>query len=203
MSIFGDVIGDTLSNLFTFGGGNRRGAKILAKGERATATIDGVRYRDPNDSGQDWRWGLTVHAVQGEFRAGVKRRPLGPVRLGDRVEVVHHKGRVLIDWDPPQLGTPLKKPVAPGIDDATINRKRLEKWPRAEATLVATEPYFAMGMPTQNWHLDLEADGRRVRAKREFVPAYARHLLEIGTVLPVAIKDDKVEIDWATAAQRS
>lgn len=206
MSLLGDLVGDALSHLFVSGRTDRRLRELLEHGERAPATIDGIRVR-LNDDTEDWRWGLTVHAPAGEFRAGVKQRLLMPVRLGQRVEVLHLDERAVIDDGEPSVGTPLKAPIEPGIDDGLAPRKRLERWTRTPARLVAAEQVTLFGAATENHDLQLElADGRALLAKRKRVPLYARHLLEPGTTLPVVVdpgKPDRAEVDWAAAAAAS
>jgi hypothetical protein len=41
-----------------------------------------------------------------------------------------------------------------------------------------------------------------LRAKREYVPIYARHLLDPGTTLPVGADGDKARVDWPAAVER-
>ena len=45
------------------------------------------------------------------------------------------------------------------------------------------------------------ATERETLKKRDAVPIYARHLLEPGATLPVAVNGDKVKVDWPTAVE--
>ncbi len=226
MGIFGDVVNDALSSVFTGGGTDKKLARLLAEGEHATGTLDGIRISSGGDTTEHHDLTVAVTGPHGPWRASVRQRllPHGDVvRLGMAVAVVHLDGRIVIDWpatlrtlghdgpaDAPCAPTKwFKEPLPAGIADSRIDRKRLERGRSTEAALLAADPMVVMGMSTQNFHLELavlDEDDRAVTLKRALVPDYARGLLEVGTRLPVAVdaaKPDRVTVDWATAAMRA
>lgn len=202
-----------------FAGSDRKLKKLIAEGERLRARIDGIRVVYKSDSADEYNWRLAVRGPTGEFVAGV-RQQLTPkeelVTLGSEVDVLHLDGRTAIDWprtlerlvgEPGGSILPVKMRMDapdPGIVDERLDTKRLERGTRTTARVLATEPVFALGMPTQNQHLTLQlADGREVVVKRALIPGYAHHLLSVGAALPVAVdakKPDKVSVDWPAAA---
>ncbi len=224
MSFIGDIVGDALGNLLPTGGSRgRKLAKLVREGERLDGVIDGFRIREESDSGEKHWVSVEVRGPSGPFRATVRQRLIPNAELatlGTPVTVLHLDGRVAVDWpgtlrargidpvgDPPVIADKtLKEPLPPGIDDGRSDRKKLERGTPAEATVIGVEEVVVMGMPTQNVHLDLDIEGRRVHVKRALVPRYAVHLVVPGAVLPVAVdpkKPDKVTIDWPTAAERA
>lgn len=194
------------------GSGGRGISRLLAQGELLPARIDAIHAASGT-----CRWGLLVRRPDGsEFRAGVRQRPPGPAagaRLGAAVLVRHRAGRVLIDWpatlaaagtpDPGAIsvGRPLRRPPEPGIEDARISRRRLAHGRLTQAIVVtaaqAHERPFC-------WRLRLRLGARELVLESTAVPPYAVHLMAPGTDLPVAIDRkhaDRVEIDWASAAE--
>ena len=222
MGILDDVFGDLFLGIGPKTRGQRRLARLIRDGERLPGRIDAFKFVYRSDSADDHYVGVTVRGAQGEFRAGV-RQQLSPHpeygTLGTEVLVIHLDGQVAVDWpetlrrmgvatpgDPAVLaGKTLKEPLPPGIDDGRLDTKRLERGHRTTAELLQFVPHEPMGMPTQNWHLDLDlAEGGHVHVKRAFVPPYAQYLLVTGAVLPVAVdakKPDKVYVDWPQAAE--
>jgi hypothetical protein len=135
------------------------------------------------------------------------------VRLGQAVPVRHDdKGRrAIIDWpemlrqwglesaDVHEMGwRPLRSPPNEGIDDGTL---RALKGERADADIVSATRIESVFGPTQNFDIVLRAGSREALAKREYVPVYARHLVEPGVTVPVAIDGDRARIDWPAAVE--
>lgn len=225
MSFLDSIFGGVWDNLFVGGRSDRRLARLVEEGEVAPATIYAIRILPKGDSADEYYYGLDVAASDAPFRASV-RQQLAPeperARLGSEVLVRHLDVRVAIDWPGTleRAGVPtkgaailaiktLREPLPPGIDDRRLDHKRLERGRRTTAELVAAERAFALGMPLQNWDLDLlvdeeNASPRQVSLSRKLVPPYAVHLLEAGTRLPVAVdlkRPDRVTVDWAAAAE--
>jgi hypothetical protein len=176
-----------------------------------------VRYSgDAQSSTTRYEWAVDVTPSAGErFKAGIRQQVQhgDRLRLGMEVPVRHDdKGRRAI-IDAPELlrrwgvegvdvhemtWKRLRKPPRDGIDDRTLGKLKGE---RATATVVsATRVELAIG-PLDNWDIVLRAGGRDVLAKREYVPIYARHLLEPGLTLPIAIDGDRARVDWPAAVE--
>ncbi len=209
--------------LFAFLERNRRRAVRLARdGERARGRIVGIRVRRQTDNSPD-RYEFAVEVLGGAqpFRAGVRQYlvPWEPLRLGMEVEVRHDaEQRTIIDWertigaearDVELVGWKRVDPPADGIDDDTLDGKRLERGTRTQATIASAGWYSGFFSPLGvNAHdlvltVEEEAGPRRVELGRQTVPPYAKHLLREGVVLPVAVdakKPERVTIDWAAAA---
>lgn len=223
MGILADVVDSVFFDVFTPGGRDRGLARLVADGEARPATVDGYRVRSGGDSTDEHWISLTVHGDAGPFRATVRQQLLPhPERapLGTPVTALHHRDRVAVDWgatlraqgvDPGDratvlAGRTLRRPLPPGIDDARIDRRRLERGTAAEAAVVAVEPVEVFGMPTENVDLHLQLEGRAVTVRRAVLPHYAVALTVPGAILPVAVdrKDPtRVTVDWAAAAERA
>lgn len=222
MGLFDDFLGDALGNVFSGGRTDKKLERLGAEGELVPATIYAIRCATDGDGGTSWTYGLDLTTTSGPLRAAVRQQLIPePWRapLGARVLARHLDGRVAIDW-PATLddagvehhaallaGRTLKTPLEPGIEDESINARRLRDGSAAVAEIVAVEPVFAMGMPTQNMRLELHLDddgaGRTVSLAREYVPPYAWTLAAVGTRLPVAVdpkRPDRVTVDWPAAA---
>ena len=203
-----------LDGLIDFTPKDRRLNRLLKKGETATARIDGVRVEESGEGGESHYYRLLL--ADGSA-LGVRQmlRPQSAIsRLGSEVIIRHRKGRAVIDWpatlaqagtpsaNASTMGVPKRTPPERGISGRHLNRKRLERGRRAEAELIGLQATTVMGMPTQNWDLQLEVDGERALAKRAWVPPYALYLLKPGTRLPVAADARGITVDWITAAER-
>jgi hypothetical protein len=197
----------------------RRGERLLGNGTQSRGRITGirVRYSGDADSGTTrYEFAVDVTPSAGErFKAGIRQRLQhgDRVRLGMEVPVRHddrHRAAI-IDWpemlrrwgldsaDVHEMGwKPLRKPPADGIDDPTLGKLKGE---RTAATLVDASRTQTVFGPAENWDLVLEADGRQLVKKRDNVPIYARHLIEPGTTLPVAVDGDKIRVDWPAAVE--
>lgn len=226
MSILGDLVSDALSNLFVFGRTDKKLDRLMREGELLPATIYGIRLRPNSDGGDEWVYGLDLQTTTGPLRVAVRQQVLKePERasLGATVMVRHAAGQVAIDWPATleRAGVPdpearsyrtrqFKEPIAPGIEDAGVDRKRLERGTRAEARVERVEPKLAFGMPTDAVRLALAllepAGERRVELGHVNVPAYARSLVHAGAMLPVVVdaaRHDRVTVDWPTAGERA
>ena len=204
---------DVFDNLFVFTRTDRRLKRLIERGERGTARIDGVAITQ-DGTGETHFYRLL--APDGQV-LGVRQmlRPKNALaRLGAEVLIRHRDGKAIIDWpatleragmpdaNASLIGTPRRKPPERGIRDYNVNRKRIEKGTRAEAELLGFEPVLALGMPTENYDLRLRIDGREALAKRALVPPYGLYLLQPGTRLPVAVDPKRVTVDWIAAAER-
>ena len=195
----------------------RRARRLLNEGRQGRGRIVGIRVRhggnsDASDTKYEWAVDVTPSAGE-SYRAGFRQhlQHADRARLNMEVPVRHDdRRRTIIDW-PAMLKTwgldsadvhemgwkQLRSTPDEGIDDKTI---RTVKGERTHATLVDVDRYELFGMTTDNFNLVLRAGGRDLLAKREYVPVYARHLVEPGTELPVGIDGDKVRVDWTAAA---
>ncbi len=225
MSLLGDLVSDTLSNLFVAGGKDKGLQRLAAEGELVPATIYAIKLVSKSDSADEWTYGIDLVTSGGPLRASV-RQQLNPdawrASLGARVLARHLDGRVAIDWpatlaeagveSPTGLlaGKTLKRPLEPGVTDDNVNAKRLRDGTRADAEVLAVEELAVMGMPTHSHRIELRLDDaavggpRTVVLKRENVPPYAQSLLRVGARLPVAVdrgRPDRVTVDWPAAAE--
>jgi hypothetical protein len=223
MGILDDIVGDALSNVFTFARSDKKLERLHEEGELVPATIYAIRIVGKSDSADEYSYGLDLATSAGPLRASV-RQQLAPdpwrAPLGARVLARHLAGAIAIDWPATldEAGVPhqasfiaiktLKTPLPPGIDDNRIDRKRLRDGIRTDAHILSSEPVEVMGMPTQNRRLELrvedDAGVRTVLLKRELVPPYAWALAVGGVRVPVAIdpkRPDRVTIDWPSAAE--
>jgi len=197
----------------------RRAARLLRKGTPSRGVITGIRVSytgGQNSSTTRYEWAVEVMPSAGErFKAGIRQniQHADRMRLGMEVPVRHDDGHSRAIIDVPELlrrwgvegadvhemtWKRLRKPPRDGIEDKTLGKLKGE---RRTATLVdANRVHLAIGL-TDNWDLVLEADGRQWVKKRDPVPIYARHLLEPGIALPVAINGEKVEVDWPAAVE--
>lgn len=177
----------------------RRQRRLLRRGESLSGTIVGIRRRSDGDGGDRYEYAVDV---DGRGRVGIRQKGLEAMRLGVRVHVRTDGRRTLIE-EAPGSGTlygdwkSLKQPPAAGVRDDQLTVKgertqvRLDGW--ADTTV--------MGMPTQNLDLTvIDASGTPHVLKREFVPPYARHLLQAEQVLPACVHKSKLRVDWAAAA---
>jgi hypothetical protein len=161
----------------------RRGRKLLARGEQATATIVGIKVTrtangdDAGSNSKHYAYALDVQQGKGApVRMGCRqyfspeRRRVG---LGSQVVVRHRKGRVIIDWrgtlaglgsDNARLGDstewwkPLKDPPAPGIEDheQNGNRKRIAAGQAAHATVLKINALEGLFGSIENVDVDVE-----------------------------------------------
>jgi len=212
------IFDGALDNLFVSGGGDKALERLHERGELVPATIYAIRVVTRSDSADEWTYGLDLVTSGGPLRVAVRQRLIpDPWRapLGGHVLARHLDGQAAIDWPATldeagvahqasfiAMGT-LKKPLQPGIDDDTINRKRLRDGTRTEAQIVSSRPVEVMGMATENRRIELRVEDRTVVLKRELVPPYAQALAVAGAMLPVALdpkRPERVTIDWPTAA---
>ncbi len=226
MTILGDLVSDALSNLLVVGRTDKKLDRLMRDGELLPATIYGIRLRPNSDGGDEWVYGLDLQTTNGPLRVAVRQQLLKePERaaLGAAVMVRHAAGQVAIDWPATleRAGAPdpearsyrtrqLKEPIAPGIEDRGLDRRRLERGTRVEARVERVEPKLAFGMPTDAFRLALTvldpAGDRHAELGHVNVPAYARSLVRVGAVLPVSVdpaRPDRITVDWATAGERA
>jgi len=223
MGILDELLGGAFDNLFDFSRTDRRLRRLAEEGELCPATIYAIRCVVKSDSADEWTYGIDLVTSNGPLRASVRQQLIPQAwraPLGARVLARHLDARVAIDW-PATLAEQgveddrilladktLKRPLEPGIEDGTVNAKRLREGIGAEAEVLVSEPVAALGMPTENRRIELRLDdgsgARTVVLKREYVPPYALALAEVGTRLPVAVdrrKPDRVTVDWPRAAE--
>jgi len=215
------MLDGALDNLFVAGGRDKALERLHERGELVSATIYAIRVVTKSDSADEWTYGLDLVTSGGPLRVAVRQRLIpDPWRapLGARVLARHHDGEAAIDWPATldEAGVPhqatvlaiktLKKPIPPGIDDNSINRKRLRDGVCSEAQVVSSRPVELMGMPTENRRIELRVGDRTFVLKRERVPSYAQALAVAGAMLPVALdpkRPERVTIDWPAAAMRA
>ncbi len=226
MSFLGDIVGDALSNLHVAGRSDRKLVRLMTEGELVPASIYAIRSVTNSES-TEWYYGLDLTPLTGGPLRVTVRQTLAkePERayLGATVMVRHLDGEVAIDWPATleRAGSPdpdatslrikqLKKPIPPGIDDGELNRKRLERGTRVDARIDDFAEEVVLGSPTDAYRMGVTviepAGERRVEIGRVRVPPYARRLLGVGAVVPVAVdpgRPDRVTVDWATAAERA
>jgi hypothetical protein len=222
-----DLLGGALGDLFVLGGNDKKALKLMAEGELVPATIYAIKCRDVSDGGETWTWGLDLQTSGGPLRASVQQSIPGAtdgfLKLGAQIKARHLAGRVAIDWaataannpraslDPDAGNLPgktLKKSLEPGIEDNRFDSKLLKNGARAKAEVTGYEQFMMMGMPTQNWNINLAVeDGpapRQVLVKKALVPSYGAYLLAAGAEVDVAVdasKRERVAIDWKTTCE--
>jgi hypothetical protein len=221
-----DLVFDALGNLFTPGRTDKKLARLMAEGELLPARIYAIRYRPDSESTDDWCYGLDLQTTGGPLRVAIRQHIVKePERamLGATIMVRHLGGQVAIDWPATleRAGAPdpaassfrikqFKHPLEPGVEDRSLNRKRLQQGTRMDARIEQFEPKMVFGMPTDAYRMSvtlLDAGGERSAAlDHANVPAYARALVQRGAVVPVAVdpsRPERITIDWATAAERA
>jgi hypothetical protein len=208
--------------LFTSGRTDKGLQRLASQGELVPATIYAIRVVG-NSDGDEWTYGLDMLTSAGPLRASVRQMLIPDAwraPLGARVLARHLDGRVAIDWPAtlseagiePQTGLlagkTLSSTLEPGIDDDRISRKRLAEGRRVKGLIITAHPVEILGMPTQNYRLQLRIEDprspRTATLAREFVPPYAAALAVAGTRLPIAIhpqRPDRITIDWPAAAE--
>ena len=218
MGFLDGMFDGALDNLFVAGGNDKALKRLHEHGELVPATIYAIRVISKSDSADEWTYGLDMVTSGGPLRVAVRQQLIpDPWRapLGGRVLARQLDGLAAIDWPATldEAGVPhqasfiaiktLKKPLEAGIDDNSIDRKRLRDGMRTEAQIVSSQPVEVMGMATENRRIELRVGDRTVVLKREHVPPYAQALAVAGAVLPVALdpkRPERVTIDWPTAA---
>ena len=199
----------------------RKAESLLRDGERADATITGIRVRRGNDDSPDQHeFALAYSAGTGPVRAGCRQRLGGferRVRLGMEVPIRHDgEGRAIVELTALGLdedGTgdfkPLGEPPADGIEDENFDlEKERRKAAAVSATVLGVTPFTLLGIATENVDVRVRVDGGEggpyeTVVKRALVPFYATHLAAPGTVLPALVRvgrPDKVKLDWPAAA---
>ena len=198
----------------------RRGARLLRKGTQSRGRITGIRVRYSGDSTSGstrYEFALDVTPSAGErFTVGIRQRLQhgDRVRLGMEVPVRHddrHRAAI-IDWaemlrrwgldsaDVHEMGwKPLRNPPADGVDDTSLPKLKGERTTAEVVDVSRFETVFGL---SENFDIVLRSGGRDVLARREYVPIYARHLLEPGLTLPVAIDGDRARVDWPAAVEQ-
>jgi hypothetical protein len=225
MGFLDGLLDGVFDNLFAGGRTDKKLARLAEEGELVPATIYAIRVVVKTDSADEWTYGIDLVTSSGPLRASVRQRLIPQTwraPLGARVLARHLDGRVAIDW-PATLaeagvdtdhtviaGKTLKQPLEPGVEDGSIDAKRLRTGTRTEAELLSVEMVDVMGMPTENRRLELRLDDpvvggpRTVVSKREYVPPYVESLAVVGARVPVAVdpgKPDRVTVDWAAVAE--
>jgi hypothetical protein len=197
----------------------RQGARLLRNGTRSRGRIVGIRVRYTGDSDSAtlrYEYAVDVTPSAGErFRIGVRQRLQhgDRVRLGQEVLVRHNDrhSKAIIDWpemlrqwgldgaEVHEMGwRTLRHPPDEGIDDTTLRKLKGE---RTDAEIVRAARLEGLFGLSENFEIVLRAGTRQVLAKREYVPIYARHLVDPGVTVPVAIDGDRVRVDWSAAAE--
>ncbi len=181
----------------------RKGNRLHAKGTQSPGTLVGIKYREQADSAADWWFAVTVSPTGTEpFRACCKQSvtEIGDaLRLGMPVTVHHDGDDVAISWDGSGPGgwRPARK-IADGIDDA---RARPPKGETGEATVLGFRLMTMLGLTRRERDVRVDLDGAERRIKVA-PPEWASHLLAPGTTWPVAVKGDRVDVDWQAALAR-
>jgi len=197
----------------------RQGERLLRNGTRSRGRIVGIRVRYAGDSDSAtlrYEFAVDVTPSAGErFRAGIRQRLQhgDRVRLGQEILVRHddrHR-KAIIDWpemlrqwglegaDVHEMGwRTLRHPPEEGIDDTTLRKRKGE---HADAEIVSATRLEGLFGLSENFEIVLRAGTRQLVAKREYVPIYARHLVDPGVIVPVAIDGDRVRVDWPAAAE--
>jgi len=213
------VLFDWLSNLIPTGG--KKSRSLISSGERANATVVGIRVTDPADSVRRWDYGLDVHAATGSFRAGCRQSLDADARraatLGRQVAVRHRDGQAIIDEaalvgghagaaaSSGHTGWKQVEPPPPGISDERLNKHQAAVMSATPTTVtvVAVEP--------QDWEerwsfvASVDGDAGRTVTVTGTVPHYAAARVVPGSQLPAGLTPGgDVLIDWfAVAAIRA
>jgi len=206
---------DLLSHLIPTGG--RKSRSLISSGERANATVAGIRVTERGESPPRWEYALDVHAATGTFRAGC-RQTLGAgarraATIGGQVAVLHRNGQVIIDEatmmggdagvaaSTGNTGWRQVEPPPVGISD-----ERFAKHQAAVAGATATTVTVVEVKPTdweERWSLVALVEGdsdRRITVTGK-VPHYAAGSVVPGSKLPAGLTSTgAVVIDWFAAA---
>lgn len=196
----------------------RRVRKLEAQGTPANGVVTGIHFK-LNDDTTRKEFAITVLDGSG-LRIGVRTSPsvAHRLRLGMPAVVKLDGDRGVLDWDAMTqawgLGSDfiaqdsLRKPPSDGIIDTALDMRvqsHLKKWTPTQATIVSFQRCTVMGLPTQNWDVELQlADGSRALSKRDGVPSYAQWDAKLGAVVPAVIdpKDSsRASIDWPAFAR--
>lgn len=184
--------------------------KLLAKGERATGVVVGIRRCLDGETMDRYEYAIDMRTAAGVTRIGVRQKNTGgqDAILGAELGLITDGKRAII-VDRPELGDfmpsdwkALSKPPAEGVRDDRINLKGGEP---LTVEIVSATARTAFGGPTENMDMTLRGeDGTTYDVPREEIPFYARHLTEPGTQLQaVLLKKGKLRIDWAGSAMRA
>jgi hypothetical protein len=202
----------------------RRAGRVLRKGESSEATIVGIRVERTTDGDSvepEYRYALDVRSGLGTSRVGVRQRlgaKRGDAHVGATVPVKVLDGKVVIDWGR-HLGREgeltvgtwrMVDPPAEGVEDRRRRdeRRRIDAGTAGAITVLRITPVTSVLGSTENLDLDVQilpadsADPEIRRLNRVLAPDYARHLVEVGAVLPVAVDKNgaRITIDWEAAA---
>lgn len=199
--------------------------KVLTRGSPASAVLEGLHITYTHDSETRRPVYHFRLAFLGGVVAGVRQQlaPVEPLRLGMPLVVRGLDDAVVIDW-PATLanaGVPaahtldkwkmMKDPPAPGIVDEEQSAHAAAKKGSPAVLVVRSiaerSVMFGMGSAI-DFDVVVQLPGDEpyaVQLKNVEVPCYAGHLPVAGVQLPCWVNDrrqDKVTIDWASAANR-
>lgn len=197
--------------------GGRKSRKLIANGERAEATVAGIRVTELADSPVRWEYALDVHAPTGTFRVGCRQALSGPAHraatIGRRIPVRHDRTHASID-EAAMMGSGAGAAAAtgntgwksidppdPGVVDARLRRthRKLQDLTSIRAVLVTVESKES----EERWRLTvLAGDSDLPVAATHKVPHYAASRVVPGAELPARLKDDgTVLIDWVAVTE--
>lgn len=199
--------------------------KVLARGMPTAAVLHGIHVKYTHDDDRrkpvfHFRIGLAGGTVLG-IRQHLS--PAEAVRLGMPLQLRQLGDAAVIDW-PATLapsGVPsehtldrwkmMKDPPAPGIIDEEQSLHAAAKKGSPGSLLISSigerSVVFGMGAAI-DFDVVVQLPGGEayaVQVRKVEVPFYAGHLAVVGAQLPCWVNDrrqDKVTVDWATAAVR-
>ncbi len=194
-----------------------RAERLAATGDPNTAVITGIKRRY-NDSLTDTDLRLEWYAPEPRV-GGVRYGADVPLvfRLGSTVAVKTDGDSVVVDsaamtgvpGAPSDAGRGSRQAPDQGVDDKALDTRvlsRLGKWTPQDATVESFDRVIVLGMPTENWHLQVAgADGTRATINKDYVPPYARWYVAPGAVVPIVAdpKDPaKAQVNWPLLAER-
>ena len=196
----------------------RRVRKLDERGTPANGVITGVHFSLNNETTRK-EFAVSVLDGSGSRRFGVRTQPgeAHRLRLGVPVVAKLDGDRGILDWDAMASAwglegqflsqESLRKPPADGVVDTALDarvQRHLKKWLPTQATIVSLHRCTMMGMPTQNWDIEIRLpDGRTAVSKRDEVPSYAQWDAAPGAVLPAVVDPDdpgRASIDWPAFA---
>ena len=191
---------------------SRKARRLAERGEETAAVVEGIRVRRRAEGPDIWEYGFAV----GSERLGV-RQHLVPQRerahLGAEVMLRRSGPEAIVDWPatlaragsaavgsgPSLYGwRPLSDPPHPGVNDDGYSPP---EGLATRAVLQDVRRTSAGAGVLSGWDLELLLEGREMRLANHQVPAWAVHLLVVGTEFPARSGSDTVVIDWKQASE--
>jgi hypothetical protein len=197
---------------------NRRVSKLAARGTPANGVITGIRFT-VNESTTRKEFAVSVPRHGSVLRFGIRTQPAEAhrLRLGVPVVAKVDGDRGVLDWEAMRAAWDLgdqflsqesiRRPPDDGVVDTALDARvqsHLKKWTPVQATITSLERRTVMGMPSQNWDIQLRlADGSTALSKSDEVPSYAQWFAAPGVAVAAVVdpKDpSKASIDWPAVA---